>query len=229
MRNDQQYSSPAYMDVGWQAGMSQRVFDTRVLPLFGFGLLMTATAAYLGRNLPFGLLIAAMIGELILVFTAGVWQRKELGSLNIGLYFLLTGLSGLTLIPLLQWANLRSGPMLIAQALAVTGITFGALMAYSLITKRDFSGWGGFLVAACIGLIIAMIVNVFIGGSTFSLIISCFGVVIFSGFVLYDMSVIKGQLSDADYIMAAIMLYLNFIGMFTHILRILGIMGSSDD
>lgn len=227
MRNNQQYS-PAYMNVGWQTGMSQRVFDTRVLPLFGFGLLMTAAAAYLGRNLPFGILIGAMVGELILVFTAGLWQRKELGSLNIGLYFLLTALSGLTLIPLLQWANLRSGPFLIAQALAVTGITFGALMIYSLTTKRDFSGWGGFLVAACIGLIVAGIVNVFVGGTLFALIISCFGVVIFSAFVLYDMSLIKGQLSDADYIMAAIMLYLNFIGMFSHILRILGIMGSDD-
>jgi uncharacterized protein len=227
MRNNQRYS-PAYMDTGWQAGMSQRVFDTRVLPLFGFGLLLTAAAAYLGRNLPFGILIAAMVGEVILVWTSGMWQKKELGNLNIGLYFLLTALSGLTLVPLLQWAHLRSGPMLIAQALAVTGITFGGLMAYSLITKRDFSGMGGFLVAACIGLIVAMIVNVFVGGSTFALIISCFGVVLFSGFVLYDMSLIKGHLSDADYIMATIMLYLNFIGMFTHILRILGIMGSDD-
>lgn len=226
MRNDRY--SPVYLDSSWQTGMSQRVFDTRVLPLFGFGLIMTAAAAYLGRHLPLGILIGAMIGEIILVMTASLWQKKELGSLNLGLYFLLTALSGLTLVPLLQWAAGKSGPVLIAQALAVTGITFGGLMGYSLVTKKDFSGISGFLSAGLIGLIVAMLVNLFIGGTTFSLIISCFGVVIFAGFVLYDMSLIKGHLSDADYVMAAIMLYLNFIGMFQHILRIMGIMGGDD-
>ncbi|PIQ26775.1 hypothetical protein COW36_00520 [bacterium (Candidatus Blackallbacteria) CG17_big_fil_post_rev_8_21_14_2_50_48_46] len=205
MRNNRY--APAYLDTTWQAGMSQRVFDTRVLPLFGFGLLMTATAAYLGWNLPRGLLMAALLGEFILVLTAGIWQRKELGSLNIGLYFLLTALSGLALVPLLQWASWRGGPVLIVQALGVTGLTFGGLMVYSLTTKKDFSGMGGFLAAAGIGLLIAMLVNIFVGGSTFALIISSIAVLFFAGFVLY----------------------LDFIGMFTHILRIMGLMGSRDD
>lgn len=227
MRNERY--SPLYLDSGWQTGMSQRVFDTRVLPLFGFGLLMTAAAAYLGRYLPFGILIGAMIGEFILVLTAGFWQKKELGSLNLGLYFLLTALSGLTLVPLLQWAAGKAGPVLIAQALAVTGITFCGLMAYSLVSKKDFIGLGSFLRVAIIGLIVALLVNFFIGGSIFSLLISCFGVVIFGAFVLYDMSLIKSRLSDADYVMAAIMLYLDFIGMFQHILHILGIFGGDND
>lgn len=226
MRQDRY--APSMYDTWQQTGMSQRVFDTKVMPLFGLGLLMTAAAAYLGRNLPFGFLIAAMVGELILIFTAGAWQRSENAGLNVGLYILLTALSGLTLIPLLRWAGMVGGPQLIAQALGVTGLTFGGLMIYSFTTKKDFTGMGGFLMAGIIGLIVASIVNIFIGGTTFSLIISFFGVLIFAGFVLYDMSLIKKSMSDQDYIMAAIMLYINFIGLFQNILRIMGIMGSDD-
>lgn len=226
MRNERY--APTYAS-NWSTGMSQQTFDTKVLPLFGVGLLLTGAAAYLGKDLPLGILIAAMIGEIALVFTAGMWQRNESRSLNMGLFFLLTALGGLTLVPILSWANLIGGPMLIFQALGVTGITFGGLMAYSLTTKRDFSGIGGFLMAAILGLIVASIVNIFVGGTMLALGISVVGVVIFSGFVLYDMSMIKKNYSDSDYIMASIALYLNFIGLFQHILRIMGIMGSRDD
>jgi len=226
MRNEQY--APTYAS-HWSTGMSQRTFDTKVLPLFGVGLLLTGAAAYLGKDLPRGILIAAMIGEIALVFTSGMWQRNENRSLNMGLFFLLTALGGLAMVPLLGWANVVGGPMLIFQALGVTAITFGGLMAYSLTTKRDFSGMGGFLMAAILGLIVASIVNIFVGGTTFSLLISAAGVLIFSGFVLYDMSMIKKTYSDSDYIMASIALYLNFIGLFQNILRIMGIMGSRDD
>ena len=208
--------------------MSQRVFDTRVMPLFGAGLAMTAAAAYLGRNLPFGVLIGAMIAEFILVLTSGAWQRRELGSLNLGLYFLLTALSGLTLVPLLTWAGLKGGPMLIAQALGVTGISFGSLMAYSLFSRKNFSTWGSLLFVAAIGILVAMIINIFVASNLFSLIISCLAVLLFAGFVLFDMSVIKTHYSDQDYVMAAIALYLDFIGLFQHILRIMGFMSNDD-
>lgn len=227
MRDNQRYAS-SYAGTWAGAGMSQRVFDTRVMPLFGAGLLMTAAAAFLGWGLPFPILIAAMIGEVILVMTAGKWQRAENRSLNMGLYFLLTALSGLTLVPLLHWANMKN-PMLIVQALGVTGLTFAGLMVYATVTRRDFSGMGGFLVTAIIGVIVASIFNIFFHSTMFSLVISMVSVGIFSAFVLYDMAIIRQTLSDQDYMFAAIMLYIDFIGLFQNILRILGIMGSSDD
>ena len=225
MRNDRYAPSVP----GWQSrGMSQSVFDTKVMPLFGLGLLMTALAAYLGRNLPMGIVLMAFVGEVILILTAGTWQKIENSSMNIGLYILFTTLSGITLVPLLRWAGVVGGPQLIAQALMVTGLTFGGLMIFSFTTKKDFSFMGRILTMAIIGLIVAAVVNIFIGGTTFSLIISFFGVLIFSGFVLYDMSQIKQNMSDDQYIMAAIMLYLDFIGLFQSILRIMGIMGGDD-
>lgn len=228
MRDNQRYASGYTTQTWGGTGMSQRVFDTRVMPVFGAGLLMTGAAAVLGWNLPFPILIMAIIGELILVFTASKWQRIENRSLNMGLYFLLTALSGLTLVPLLHWANMKN-PMLIVQALGVTGLTFAGLMVYSTVTRRDFSGMGGFLVAAIIGIIIAAVVNLFFQSTMFSLLISVASVGIFSAFVLYDMSVIRQTFGDQDYMMAAIMLYIDFIGLFQNILRIMGIMGSSDD
>lgn len=117
MRNERY--APSYGDVSWQTGMSQRVFDTRVLPLFGFGLLLAAAAAYLGIGLPPIFCIMAMIAEVILVFTSGMWQRNENGALNVGLYFLTTALAGLAAVPLVRWGLGVGGPALLVQAFGV--------------------------------------------------------------------------------------------------------------
>lgn len=225
MRNERYV--PSSLDIGWQSGMSQQAFDTRVLPLFGFGLLIAAISAFVGMGLPPMLCFMAFGGEFILILTSGMWARNENRALNVGLYFLVTALAGLASVPLMRYALGTGGPALIVQAFAVTGITFGGLMAYSLVTKKNFEGLGGFLIAGAIGLIVAWIVNIFVGSSTFSFVLSAFGVLIFSGFVLYDMSIIKRRFSDSDYVMAAIMLFIDFMGLFKNILFLLGL--ASDD
>lgn len=225
MRNERY--APSYLDTGWQAGMSQRVFDTRVLPLFGFGLMIAAVSAFIGIGLPPQLCLLAFGGEFILILTSGLWARNENGALNLGLYFLVTALAGLAAVPLMQYALGRGGPALIVQAFAVTGITFGGLMAYSLVTRRNFEGLGGFLIAGAIGLLVAWIVNIFLGNSTMAFVLSAFGVLLFSGFVLYDMSIIRRRFSDADYVMAAIMLFIDFMGLFKNILFLMGM--ANDD
>lgn len=226
MRNDQY--APRTLGGAWGAGMSQRVFDTRVLPLFGLGLLMAAVTAFIGIGLPPIVCIAAMIGEIILVWTASKWAYNENRAFNVGMYFLVTALAGLATVPILRWAGFVGGVGLIVQAFAVTGITFGGLMAYSLVTKRDFTGMGGFLVAALIGLIVAGVVNIFVGSSMLSMLFSVGAVLLFAGFVLYDMSIIRRHFSDRDYIIAAVMLFINFMGLFKNILYLMGIAGSDD-
>lgn len=225
MRNDRY--APAYQGTSWQAGMSQRVFDTRVMPLFGGGLLMAAVTAYIGMGLPPVICFGAMIAEFILVLTAGMWSRNENGALNLGLYFLVTALAGLAAVPLVRWGLGVGGPGLLVQAFAVSGLTFGGLMGYSLITKRDFSGWGGFLVAAAIGLLITGIVNIFLQSSIVAFGFSALAVLLFAGFVLYDMSIIRRHFDDSMYVMAAIMLFIDFMGLFKNILYLMGI--ANDD
>lgn len=184
---------------------------------------MAAVTSFVGLRLPMGICLAAMIGEIVLVFTSGMWARNEKAGINVGLYFLVTALAGLASVPLMLWAMGRGGPGLIVQAFAVSGLTFGGLMAYSLISKRDFSGLGGFLMAGIIGLLIAGVVNIFLHSSALAFGFSVIAVLIFSGFVLYDMSIIRRHFSDADYIMAAIMLFIDFMGLFKNILYLMGI------
>lgn len=226
MRNDNYAATQA--GLSWGAGMSQRVFDTRVLPLFGGGLLMAAVTSFIGLGLPIGVCIAAMVGEFILVLTSGMWARNENRGLNLGLYFLVTALAGLAAVPLITWALGRGGPALLVQAFAVSGLTFGGLMAYSLVTKRNFEGMGGFLMAGIIGLLIAGIVNIFLQSSALAFGFSVVAVLIFAGFVLYDMSIIRRHFTDSDYVMAAIMLFIDFMGLFKNILYLMGI-GSNND
>ncbi|MFN8674578.1 MAG: Bax inhibitor-1/YccA family protein [Candidatus Sericytochromatia bacterium] len=217
-------------ELSYSSGMSPAVFTRRVLPIFGLGLFMTGAAAYIGWGLPRFLTLPIFIVEILMIMTSGSWARKENGNLNVGLFLFFTSLSGLTLVPLLKWASLIGGAKLILQAFGVSAVTFGGLAFYGATTKKDFSGLGGFLVAALIGLIVSSIATMLIGGGSLAyLIISCISVVIFSGFVLYDMAMIRTNYSDGDYILAAIALYLDFINLFSDFLRILGILGSSKD
>ncbi len=213
---------------GYSGGMTSNGFMTRVIPMFSLGLLMTTVGSYFAWNLPFGFLIFAAIVELILIFTSSKWAYSEAANANIGLFLLFTTLTGMTLVPILKWASYTGGPGIIIQALGISALTFAALAGYGATTKKDFSGIGGFLMIALIGIIIASLVNIFIGGTMFSLIISIISVLVFSGFILYDMAVIRRNFSDRDYIVASIALYLDFILLFQNILQILGILRSDD-
>ncbi|MDB5101963.1 MAG: hypothetical protein JWM80_6384 [Cyanobacteria bacterium RYN_339] len=207
--------------------LSKQTFTTKVMPAFGLGLLMTAAGAYLGLQMPRELFLPAIVVELLLVFTSGLWQRKE--GLNQVLFFIYALCSGVTLVPLLMWASLSAGVGVIIQALLVTTVTFAGCAAYGLTTKRDLSGMGGFLMMACLGLIVAGIVGFFFHSSVMTMVLTVAGVGLFSAFTVYDMARIRNDYLDADWMGAALALYIDFIGLFTYILRFFGLTGSSRD
>ncbi len=112
-------------------------------------------------------------------------------------------------------------------------ITAGAFAGLSLVgytTKKDLSGMGTFLIMGVIGLIIAMVVNIFIVSSMLQLGISVIGVLIFAGLTAYDTQKIKQMYFEADgeevatkkSIMGALRLYLDFLNMFIFLMHILG-------
>jgi len=210
-------------------GMSSSSFATLVMPIFGIGLLLTAAGAYIGWNTSNLFKIICAVLSVLLVFTSSFWAYNEKGNLNIGIFSLFTVINGVTLTSILQYALKLSGVGIIVQALAVTFITFSVIGIFAYTTKKDFSGLGNILFFSLIGVIIASIVNIFLGSSTFNLIISAISVVLFSAFILYDMSNIRRNFSDRDYIVASIALYLDFILLFQNILELLLWFNRSDD
>jgi hypothetical protein len=118
----------------------------------------------------------------------------------------------------------------IARVFFITAGTFGAMSLYGYTTKRDLSAWGSFLFMGLIGIIIAMLVNLFIASSALHFAISVIGVLVFTGLTAYDTQRIKEMYYELDgsdvvarkAIMGALSLYLDFINMFVMLLHLFG-------
>jgi hypothetical protein len=118
----------------------------------------------------------------------------------------------------------------IARVFLVTSGAFGALSIFGYTTKKDLTAWGSFLFMGLVGIILASIVNMFIGSSGMQFIISVLGVLIFAGFTAYDTQKIKemyyqgdsSETSGRKAIMGALRLYLDFINLFILLLQLFG-------
>ena len=118
----------------------------------------------------------------------------------------------------------------IARVFFITAGTFAGMSLYGYTTKKDLTGWGSFLFMGLIGIIIAMIVNIFLQSGMLSFIISCVGVLVFVGLTAYDTQRIKEMYYASDHpeisgkkaIMGALKLYLDFINLFIMLLHIFG-------
>lgn len=118
----------------------------------------------------------------------------------------------------------------IVQTFFVTAASFGALSLWGYTTKRDLTGMGSFLFMGVIGLVIAMLVNLFLQSSALQFAISAIGVLVFAGLTAYDTQQIKEMYYEQDdtlvagrkAIMGALRLYLDFINMFMFLLQFLG-------
>jgi len=119
----------------------------------------------------------------------------------------------------------------ITSTFLITAGTFGAMALVGYTTSTDLTKFGGILMMALIGLIVAMVVNMFMGSGTLDYIISCAGVLIFTGLTAYDVQKLKRIGSGQEYgaeaanklaIMGALNLYLDFINLFLFLLRLFG-------
>lgn len=204
----------------------------------GIGLALTGFIAYYvstneaimgllfgNRFLFFGLLIA----ELALVFViSGMVQRMSAATAT-GLFVLYSGLNGVTL-SFIFLAYTRAS---IFSTFFICAGTFAACSIYGWTTKRDLTSLGGFLLMGLFGIIIATVVNMFIGSSAMSMVISYIGVFVFVGLTAHDTQKIKnmaltqpagldGTVIRKGAILGALSLYLDFINLFLMLLRIFG-------
>jgi FtsH-binding integral membrane protein len=117
----------------------------------------------------------------------------------------------------------------IAQALIGTSVSFAALAGWGYFTKQDISGWGPFLFAGVIGLIVAGVVNIFVASTALQMTLNVLTILIFLGLTAYDMNRIRDMFWSATaheigrlQWFAALSLYINFINIFVSMLQLFG-------
>lgn len=144
--------------------------------------------------------------------------------------FALTGLMGYTLGPLLNLYihNFVNGHKLILTALGGTGMIFFGLSGYALTTRKDFSYLGGFLLAASIVLMLAVIAQIFFPMPMMQLILSAGFILFSSGIILFETSqIVHG--GQRNYILATVQIFVALYNLFISLLQILSFFGGNRD
>lgn len=213
-----------------------RSYFRRVYNVMTAGLLLTGLTAYVAAQIPavlalFQQPVTAMIfaflplAMVMFMFRGSALQSKSAAQLTTSFY-LFSAVFGFCLTPLVV---VYAGAD-IARAFFVTAATFAATSAWSYTTKADLSRFGSFLFMGVIGLIIAIVVNIFLKSAMMDFIISCAGVLIYTGLVAYDTQNLKetyaqshGQEANNKMaVMGALSLYINFVMLFQFILSLMG-------
>jgi len=227
----------ARVDEGLRAHMN-RVYGT-----MSVGMLMTFAVAWAVGTSPALLAVfrdpltlspnilgwIVMFAPLIMVFAFGAAINRLSAAGAQTFFYLFAAVMGLSI----AWIFQAFTGFSIAQVFLVTAIAFAGLSLWGYTTKKDISGWGSFLIMGVIGLIVASIINLFLGSPAILFAISVLVVLIFAGLTAYDTQNIKttylayAAQGDREWlakagIMGALSLYLNFINMFMLLLSLFG-------
>lgn len=198
------------------------------------GLLISAVTAWVVANSPLLLSLifssnatfyGIVIAELALVFIFSL----AIGKINAGtatvLFLLYALLNGATLASIFFVFDMST----ISVAFISTAGMFGAMAVYGAMTKKNLSSWGSLLLMGLFGIIIATIINIFVGSTMVDMVISYIGIAVFLGLTAYDTQKIKAmvEISTSEQqtkkimIVGALNLYLDFINIFLKVLRLL--------
>jgi uncharacterized protein len=210
----------------------ERRFMMAVYRWMTLGLAVTALVAYsvatseaalrlvIGNRFVFFGLIIVEFGLVIAISAA---MNRLSAPVAGGLFLLYSALNGATLsVVLLAYTGSS-----VALAFVTTAGTFGAMSVYATVTRKDLSSWGSFLMMGLIGVVIASVVNVFLGSSMISFGISCAAVVVFTGLAAYDTQKLRALARAGGGVAAlpvngALALYLDFVNLFLALLRLIG-------
>ena len=168
-----------------------------------------------------------MLAPLALVFFLGFRiqnMRPATAQLAFWIFAALIGMSLSSIFLVYTHAS-------IVRVFFITAASFGALSLYGYTTQRDLSGMASFLIMGLFGVIIASLVNVFLGSTMLQFVVSVVGVLVFAGLTAYDTQRLKseyisgameGEVLERSAIMGALALYLDFINLFTLLMNLLG-------
>ncbi|BCD68913.1 Bax inhibitor-1/YccA family protein [Nitratiruptor sp. YY09-18] len=197
--------------------------------LFAASLIAATAGAYIGMQLA-PTIASWYWGLVILEFAAlfGIYLTKNKPGINLLMLFVFTFMTGLTLTPLLSAIlALPAGASILTNALLLTAVAFGGISLFAINTKTDFSFLGKFLFISLIILIVAGIINIFLGSPLLQVGIATIGAILFSAFILFDtQNIIRGNFDSP--VEAAIALYLDVLNLFISLLQLLGIFGNEE-
>ena len=219
------------MDQAVDAGL--RSYMLSVYNYMGSGVLLTGIVAMLAFNSGF---TASLIGSplmwvvmlaplaFVLVLSFGI-NKLSTGAAQ-ALFWVYAAVMGLSMSTIFLAFTASS----IATTFFATAAAFLGLSLYGYTTKKDLSGFGTFLIMGVVGILVAMLINMFVQSTALSLAISVIGVLLFAGLTAYDTQKIKSMyfyvrgtdMMGKTVIMGALNLYLDFVNMFTFLLNILG-------
>lgn len=202
--------------------------------LLGLTMLPTIVGAVVGVSMNMSFMaqhpVMSALGMLAVMFGLFMGIAANRNSvLGVVLLLVLTGFMGLMLGPVLQVAlHLRNGGQLVGLAAGGTGIIFMSLAGVATVTKKDFSFIGNFLFIGLILLVVASLANLFFQIPALALALSGVSVLLFSGYILYDVSrIVQG--GETNYVMATLALYLDIYNLFVNLLHLLmALMGERD-
>jgi FtsH-binding integral membrane protein len=226
-----------------------RSYMIAVYNYMAIGVALTGVAAWLAysmaggdainpRNImatatPFGQMLYSTVGLIVmfvatfgLVMAISFMINRMSPATALGLFMLYAALLGVFLSTIfIQYTGAS-----ITRVFFISAASFGALSLYGYTTQRDLSAFGSFLMMGLIGLLLAMVVNIFWPNGMLAFIISVAGVLIFAGLTAYDTQKIKemydanedGTVTGRKAVMGALTLYLDFINLFLFLLRLVG-------
>lgn len=210
-------------------------FYAKIYGLVGVGIGLSAFVSFLMLYVFRDNMIAIMSGhsviyygaiflELALVFMASSAARKNTPA-ALPLFLTYSALNGFTLSFIIA---AYTGATVI-QAFLSSAVVFFVMALIGFTTKKDLSGFSKAIMAAMIGIVVASLINLFIGNGFISYVISILSVLLFSGLIAYDNQMIKrvyestgGNVQDGWAISMALSLYLDFINLFISLLRLFG-------
>jgi uncharacterized protein len=169
-----------------------------------------------------------MLAPIGIVLYLGVRSHRMSAAWTQGVFWLYAAAVGASL----SFILMKYTGMSIARTFFTTAAAFAGLSIFGYTTKRDISGWAAFLWMGLIGVIIASIVQLFVQSPALHFAISLIGLLIFAGFTAYDTQAIKDEYYTVSgygeeamaksSIFGALMLYQDFVGIFTNLLSFMG-------
>jgi hypothetical protein len=217
-----------------QIASEQAAFMRKVFGIMATGLVATGLTAFFvahsetairfifGNPLVF---FGLLLGELAMVWSFSRVARRFSAAATGALFYAYAVVNGLTLTIFV----LRYTRESLESTFFITAGMFAGLSAYGYVTKRNLTGLGNFMMMGLWGLILAGVVNIFLGSSMMSWGISIFGVIIFTGLTAYDVQKIKtlnvigqagGEQTQKEAIQGALILYLDFVNLFIELLSL---------